>query len=189
MKLNLGSGINHHASLNVITLDHRDWKFIEVQEKYPADEHYDFTTGIREVDNTVDEIWMGDVLEHIFKHKTQFVLNECHRVLVSGGKLKISVPDMAVAMPLWLAHNAQMEVAPVFINGKPLFDERAVEELYDCIWGGQDRSNQVNSYYDSHFNGFTEKTLKKSLIKAGFSKVERISIHGTWYELAIEATK
>lgn len=189
MKLNLGSGINGHAALNVITLDHTDWKNIEIQTSYEADEHYDFTAGIREPDSSIDEIWMGDVLEHIMKDKTSFVIKECYRVLKPNGKLRISVPDMAIAMPLWLAHNTQVDCPPIFINGKPLFDKRFEEELYDCIWGGQDRSNQVNSLYDSHFNGFTEKSLKKVITSVGFRIVNRISIHGTWYELAVEAYK
>lgn len=189
MKLNLGSGISGHDALNVITLDHTDWKFIEICESYYAHEHYDITTGIRELDNSIEEIWMGDFFEHLLRIKSKFVMQECFRVLQPGGRLQMSVPDMTIAMPLWLAYNTQLDLPPAFMNGKPLFDERFSEELYDCIWGGQDRSNQVNSIPDSHFNGFTEKSLKKLITNVGFSTVNRISIHGTWYELAIEAFK
>jgi hypothetical protein len=189
MKLNLGSGISGSAALNVITLDHRDWKSVEICETYQADEHYDITTGIRELDNSVEEIWMGDFFEHLLRLKAHFVMSECFRVLQSNGKLLISVPDMAIVMPLWLAHETQYECLPNFINGAPLFNEPFPRLLYDCIWGDQDEYHQKNSIPSSHFNGYTEKSLKRLIKSVGFAKVDRKSIHGTWYELAIEAYK
>jgi ubiquinone/menaquinone biosynthesis C-methylase UbiE len=189
VKLNLGSGINGHAALNVISLDHTGWKNIEIQEAYKADEHYDITTGIREPDNSVEEIWMGDFFEHLLRLKAKFVMSECYRVLQPGGRLRMSVPDMSIVMPLWLAIEGRYEWAPLIANGAPVFNPTFVQELYDCIWGGQDRSNQVNSLYDSHFNGYTEKSLQMLMFGAGFTKMNRIGIHRTWYELAMEAYK
>lgn len=189
MKLNLGSGINGVASLNVITMDQTGWKFIDICKDYPAHEHYDITTGIREEDNTIEEIWMGDFFEHLMRKNAKFVIQECFRVLKKDGKLRVSVPDMAVVMPLWLAHNTQLDCAPSFINGAPLFNDTFVMLLDGCIWGGQDDLHGKNCEADTHYNGYTEKSLKKLAKLVGFSNINRISIHGTWFELAIEAYK
>jgi ubiquinone/menaquinone biosynthesis C-methylase UbiE len=189
MKLDLGSGQTCPAPLNVITLDHTGWKHIDICPLFKTDECYDISEGIREKDNSVEEIWMGDFFEHLLRLKAKFVMKECCRVLQPGGRLRISVPDMAIAMPLWLAHETQHECAPQFVNGKPLFTDDFGHGLYVCIWGDQDEKYQINSIPDSHKSGYTEKSLKNLMKSSGFSKTDRISIHGTWYELAIDAYK
>jgi predicted SAM-dependent methyltransferase len=189
VKLNLGSGIGGSQTLYVLTEDHTDWKNIEIFEAYEAHEHYDISTGIRELDNSVEEIWMGDFFEHLLRLKAKFVMTECFRVLKPRGRLRMSVPDMAVVMPLWLASDSQYECDIEDGIIYPLFNHIINQELYDLIWGGQDESYQRNSISDSHFSGYTEKSLKKMMSKVGFSSINRISIHRTWYELAIEAYK
>lgn len=189
MKLNLGSGISGLAALNIITHNYADWKSIDICESYPADEHYDISTGIREKDNSIDEIWMGDFFEHLLRIKAKFVMGECFRVLKYSGRMRISVPDMAVVMPIWLAYNLQIDLPPQFYNGRPMINDRLAKDLYACIWGAQDEINKKNQIPDSHFNGYTEKSLTKIIKDAGFTKIERIAIHGIWYELGVDIYK
>lgn len=171
MKLNLGSGISGPAALNVITMDHTDWKHIDICPHYYTTECYDISKGIKEETDSVEEIWMGDFFEHLLRTKAIFVLQECYRVLKTNGKINISVPDMAKAMPLWLASDGDINYA-------------------NMIWGQQDENNNgKNDIPDSHFNGYTENSLIKLFVKTGFIRVKRISIHGVWYELALEAYK
>lgn len=167
MNLNLGCGPNRE-SLNVVTLDHAGWKFIDVWPGYRPDECYDFSTGIREPDNSVQNIWLGDCLEHVVQWRQGKALAECYRVLVPGGRLLISVPDMATVMPRWLAGET---------------------ELAGLIWGHQDERGGGNEAGDTHKHGYVESTLRAALCKAGFSVVRRIGIHKVWYELAVEAVK
>ena len=167
MNLNLGCGPNRE-SLNVITLDHAGWKFVDSFAAYNPDECYDFSEGIREGDGTVDRIWLGDALEHCIRYRTDKVLAECWRVLNPGGQLLISVPDMETVMPRWLAGE---------------------EELGGLIWGHQDERGGGNETADTHKTGFTQKTLTAALLRAGFGKYRRLSVHGVWYELAVEAVK
>jgi hypothetical protein len=169
MKLNLGSGITSVASLNVIALDQTGWKHIDICAAYNPHECYDITTGIREQDNSVEEIWMGDFFEHIMRKHTKFLLQECCRVLQPGGRLRISVPDMEQIMPKWLK------------NG---------EDESGSIWGGQgDAHDGTNAIADTHFNGYIEVSLKKLLLSAGFKTINRIRIHIHSCELSVEAYK
>jgi predicted SAM-dependent methyltransferase len=176
MKLNLGSGRSGLAALNVISLDHIGWKSIDICKDFDTNngffECYDISQGIRESDNSIEEIWMGDFFEHLLRLKAIFVMQECHRVLQPNGRLRLSVPDMAKAMPLWLASEGEAQY-----------------QYSRLIWGEQDEMHQQNSIPDSHFYGYTEKSLKKLISSVGFNKVDRISIHNVWFELAIDAHK
>jgi len=168
-KLNLGSGISGPLALNVITLEQSEWKSVDICAAYNPHECYDISTGIREPDNTMEEIWMGDFFEHLLRLKARFVIAECFRVLKPGGKIRISVPDMAIVMPKWLESNGDIGS--------------------DLIWGDQDELYQRNSIPSAHFNGYTEATLTKMLLSAGFKGMKRIGIHKNWCELAMEAYK
>ena len=162
MRLNLGSGISGYRP---------GWKNIDIFPGFNPDECYDVSEGIREEDSTADEILMGDFLEHIQYAKTNFVLKESYRVLKSGGVIRISVPDMEKVMPLWLRQKG-MDLG-----------------LTMLIWGQQGTVIGSNFIHDSHFNGFTEASLKKVLEDVGFRDVKRTSINRTWFELAMEAWK
>jgi predicted SAM-dependent methyltransferase len=168
-KLNLGSGISGPAALNVITLNQAGWKSIDICADYDPHECYDITTGIREEDGTIEEIWMGDFFEHLLRLKAQFVIRECFRVLRIGGHIRISVPDMAIVMPRWLATSGA--------------------EGTELIWGDQDETYQKNSIPSSHFHDYTEQSLIKLLKSVGFREVKRVGIHKNWCEFAVEAYK
>ena len=167
MNLNLGCGPNR-ASLNVITLDHAGWKSVDCFAGYNPDECYDFSQGLREPDDSVGAIWLGDALEHCVRWRVPKLLAECYRVLRVGGQLIISVPDMTTVMPRWLAGET---------------------ELGGLIWGHQDERGGGNEFGDCHKEGFQLWTLTEALKTAGFKSIRRVSIHGVWYELAVEAVK
>ncbi len=170
MNLCIGQG-RTRTTLDVITIDHNGWKTIDVFEGYSPDECYDVTTGLREADDSIGVIWMGDVLEHFPHARVSFVLRECRRVLQPGGRLLISVPDMIVVMSRWLKNPADYEATWL-------------------IWGEQDETNDgYNLEADSHKCGFTPSTLHAVLRGAGFTDIESMTYHGTWYELGVVATK
>jgi SAM-dependent methyltransferase len=67
---------------------------IDISPLALADEFYDITKGLRDFDNTVDEVHAGCVLEQIESNRDFiFVMNEIHRVLKPGGKLYGYVPS------------------------------------------------------------------------------------------------
>ncbi len=84
MRLNIGCGNIH--------LD--DCKNIDISKTAKADEVYDVSTGIREEDDSCEEIICGCMLEQLETNKDfVFVLNECWRVLKSEGILRGYVPS------------------------------------------------------------------------------------------------
>lgn len=123
------------------------------------------------VNKTIEEIWMGDFFEHLLRIKAIFVIKECFRVLKQNGKIRISVPDMKIVMPLWLESDG------------------ANSNYSELIWGNQDGLYQKNSIPSAHFHGYTENSLTKLLASVGFNNIKRIGIHKNWCELAVEAYK
>lgn len=84
MKLNLGCG----------NLPKEGFKNIDISLKAKADEFYDITEGIREEDNSVEEIHCGCMLEQIDSNDDFiFVMNECYRVLKAGRSFNGYVPS------------------------------------------------------------------------------------------------
>lgn len=82
-KLNLGSGN--------LPLD--GYKNIDISRTAKADEFYDVTLGIKEADNSCDEVHAGCMLEQIESNKDFiFVMNEVWRVLIGGGVFRGYVP-------------------------------------------------------------------------------------------------
>ena len=84
MKLNVGCGQDYK----------QDYKNIDISKEVEADEYYDIIKGIKEKDNSIDEILVGCVIEQIDSNKDFiFVMNEFHRVLKKDGLLWGYVPS------------------------------------------------------------------------------------------------
>jgi predicted SAM-dependent methyltransferase len=107
------------------------------------------------LDNTVDEIWSSHLLEHLYKKQVAPTLKEWYRVLKTGGKLTVRVPDLEWCCNWWLSHQTM---------GWDL----------DIIYGGQSREGEA------HHTGFNEKIMKDYLHEAKFRiiKMEELRTHG-----------
>ena len=172
-KLNLGSGINGYQAMTDITLDQREWKNIDICATYNPHECYDISQGLHEKNNSIEEIWMGDFFEHILRARTSFLLGECYRVLKPHGRIRISVPDMELAMKKWLESEDSVEQY----------------DVSNLIWGDQDEINSKNIYPSCHLHGYTEKSLKELMTSVGFIDIKRVSVNKMWFELAMEGYK
>lgn len=166
MKINIGSG--RRKIDGYINMDGLDWDGL-------TDIKHDMTKYPYPFENeTVDEILMVEVLEHIPFKETLNVLNECNRILKEGGKLHIQVPDIAeMIFAYW---NGQIcDCVP----HKPKDKKDAMADLNcpKCKGYGRVHPNRwLYSFlgcqkheFDAHLNIFTPERLKSYLYQAGFN--------------------
>ena len=99
-------------------------------------------------DNSVDNVFAGEVLEHLCVDVAHRVLRECRRVLKPGGMIRICVPDLEHAVEQYLADQKQ-EALGFF--------------LYDNGRGG----------LSAHKSMWDYGLLSDALLAAGFASVQQ----------------
>jgi len=99
-------------------------------------------------DDSVDLIYACHCLEHFSHGQVHKILKEWHRVLKTGGVLRLSVPDFNLLTDLYLA------------------TDRNIDSVLMSTMGGQDYK------YNFHKTIFNEASLSSLLINAGFTKVQ-----------------
>lgn len=133
------------------------WTILNVQEGPHVDALGDCRDLSSYGDGSVAEIYASHVFEHLgYLDDLPKALAECHRVLSSGGKLRISVPDFETLCRLFLHPKMDMEQRFAIMR---------------IAFGGQ------TDAFDFHMVGLTLEFLEDYLSVAGFSTVERIEKH------------
>jgi len=171
MKLNLGCGKDvREGYTNVDFLDIPGATKVDLS-KFP----WPFA------DKSADEIMMLDFLEHFPCSQTANILQECWRVLKTGGKLIVQVPDLehcaraASFIAPFMCNNCGWEFpendvrANFFVcndcgRSWHLIAQDAVQRLY----GGQD---VVGNW---HFTAFSSLLLIRTLERYGFESINTI---------------
>jgi predicted SAM-dependent methyltransferase len=82
--LNVGCGKRYHSS----------WNNIDILPADPGIKHVDGRDGFPFADASMQVVYHSHVLEHIPRDDVKGFLQECNRVLVSGGILRVVVPDL-----------------------------------------------------------------------------------------------
>ena len=109
-------------------------------------------------DGSVEEIYASHVIEHLgHRDELKPALAEFHRVLRSGGKLSISVPDIVTLSRLMARDD---------------LDVQQRYELMLMMFGGQEDA------FDFHKIGFFEELLSLFLLNAGFKNPQRVAEFG-----------
>ena len=57
-------------------------------------------------DSSVSEIYASHVLEHFYYREMLNIVGECNRILVSGGSLKVAVPDARIYLQAYFNRNS-----------------------------------------------------------------------------------
>lgn len=114
--------------------------------------------------DSVDAVWSSHNLEHLSAHEVPIALAEFLRVLKPGGVALITLPDLQQVAEFIVADKLE-DVAYESPAG-PIMPLDCVYGLGRAIAGGHPLM--------AHRTGFTEKTLRKHLERAGFRDV-RIS--------------
>lgn len=134
----------------------------ELLNAMPAD-YVDHVGDARDLsqfaDNTFDEIYASHVVEHFdYFGELERTLREWHRVLVPGGRLGISVPDMDILARLFIQTDALT------------FNDRFM--IMRMMFGGH-----INEY-DHHKSGLSQDLLTGFLMLAGFENIVRVPAFG-----------
>ena len=105
----------------------------------------------------MDEIVAQDILEHFPRARTQAILQEWRRVLRTGGRLHIRVPNMEVL--------ARFLIDPSYTpqwRGHLESEDNIIENIYGGHrWGKDGR-------WDAHHWGWTKATMHRDLTLARF---------------------
>ena len=116
--VNLGCGSRFHP----------DWINIDLVPQRAGVIAHDLRRGIPLEDSSCDAVYHSNVLEHLRRNEAQGLMRECHRVLKSGGVLRVGVPDIERLCRLYL------ETLEAVRGGKPGAShnyEWIMLELYD----------------------------------------------------------
>ena len=140
IKLHLGCGPRHIDGF--VHVDARPFGHVDHMQAIEALDCF--------ADGSVDLIYASHVLEHFGRHVYMSVLREWFRVLRPGGVLRLSVPDFAKTVQVYLLEqNAKKGMAP----------------HWGALVGGQ------RDPLDFHNTVFDQVTLDTSLREVGFADV------------------
>jgi predicted SAM-dependent methyltransferase len=174
MKLNLGCGAYELAG----------WENWDEDTRLPNVGHVR-VPPIPLDDETVEEVYLGHLLEHFEPVEAAELLHECKRVLVPGGRLGVVVPDTKRVLEHYLRQNGAMVEVPQGRHWR-LNDLDAVNAvfLYSTIQGSRHRWS-----YD-------RETLCRTLERAGFRLGACIDPYTDprlstpqWYNLGVDGFK
>jgi predicted SAM-dependent methyltransferase len=140
------------------TTPHPDWKILNAQ----AGPDVDFVGDCADLSflatGSVGEVYASHVLEHLgYAHDLPTALGEILRVLVPGGTLKISVPDIEV-LSAWMVD--------------PALSREEHFHVMRMMFGGQ------MDAYDFHKTGLTWELLEYFLNAIGYTGIERVESFG-----------
>lgn len=118
------------------------------------DLRWDLRRGLPLPDGAADSIFAEHLLEHLNLSDGLRLLKECHRVLASGGVLRIGVPDFERYI------RAYIDADPIIEDVRPRRPSRglAVAEIF---------------FFYGHRSAYDYETLALLLREAGFDTVER----------------
>lgn len=171
VKLNLGCGKNLRKGYTNIDM---------------VPSHPDVVKGnIRKLDygdESVDEIYLNMVLEHLDNADVRPALKEWNRVLKRGGKIEIIVPNVIGAVKAYLEGRLITHAFP-----NPPFEDKPLEVLFQMVYGRADIYG--GHEYMQHRTGFSYKRLERFLNDCGFSIIKSNDSTDTEQDLIVTAIK
>jgi hypothetical protein len=101
--------------------------------------------------NTVQAIFSSHVFEHLFIDEVVKLIQECHRVLISGGVCRVVVPDLEKIVAIYSAEDPR----------------QFISDIYEVSTRG--------AVKNSHHCAFTGAFLTKLFLDAGFATCKVLS--------------
>jgi predicted SAM-dependent methyltransferase len=136
------------------------WSIVNIQAR-PGVDHVGNCTDLSPfADASCSEIYASHVMEHLgYNGEIQQALKEFHRVLMPGGRVRISVPDLELLCRIFL---------------HPQLTHPMRFHIMRIMYGGR------TDPFDVHCVGLTEEFLGGFLVEAGFQNIRRVSEFGVF---------
>lgn len=142
------------------------WEILDALERPEVDHLGNAKDLSRFPDATFDVVYASHVVEHFdYRDEISQVLSEWFRVLVPGGALNVSVPDLDTLARMFVLRD-QLQ-----------FDDRWA--IMRMIFGGH------TDAYDYHQVGLNEEFLGLYLLRAGFSELRRVEDFGYFKDTSV----
>ena len=129
------------------------WKILNIQKRDNVDFVGDISDLSQFKDNSISEVYASHVFEHVKYIDVKKTLSGIYRILTSGGKFYISVPNMNVLFRQFLEKKNQTKTKI---------------KIMRMIFGGQ------TDEYDFHYFGWDFELLSGLLKNVGFDEIEKV---------------
>jgi predicted SAM-dependent methyltransferase len=83
-------------------ITHPEWINLDIAPTNPIVKSFDFRRGLPAPSESVDACYSSHVLEHARLEEANFLIQDCFRVLKSGGIIRIVVPDLEMIIREYL---------------------------------------------------------------------------------------
>lgn len=111
-----------------------------------------------------DAVYCSHNLEHYYRHDVQRVLAGFLHVLKEGGVAQIRVPDIHEVMRVTIQRGLDIDDVLYQSPAGPIM-------VLDVLYGYSVEIERSGQDFFAHKTGFTQKSLWKTLQKAGFGKI------------------
>ena len=177
-----------------------DWFTLHKPELLPFFKVHDVSKGLPYDDESVDRIYLSNLIEHLEPTECRRLLKECLRVIKYDGKVRILVPDLDIILKHYIEYTMS-----IFNDGQPEIFKNALpsEKLAYIIFGNlynSDPNYPKDGTYLGHKMIYNFKSLYHLLSDIGFKVIYNSNTFNDiinvekkhlpmWYMLTIEAKK
>lgn len=174
IKLNLGCGKDIKEGYINIDVNNRDPRVIKC----------DIRQLPQFANDSIDEIYLSNVLEHLCSKDLQPTLKEWNRILKVNGKIIIIVPNVIGAVKAFVENRLDTSgFSRRYLHWSP------EEVVFQMLYGRADIFGDNEPIECQHMTGFSYNRLKRFLEECGFQITKTNDSTDTDQNLQVEAIK
>lgn len=150
--------------------------FINIDFNEPADILFDVRNGIPLESKSINFIFSEHFFEHLdYPKSAYFFLEECYRILETGGELVIGVPDTSVVIEMYQSKNYELFN---FFKEKWYSKREVIDQLtsFIDILNIHMRDEVYSKKYSKHLWSYDYEKLQEMLIRFDFEEIERWNV-------------